>query len=58
MRMDLAKLEVFLEVTRVGSQAAAARRLHVTPSAVSHALRRLQESLGARSSSGSGGASS
>ena len=46
MRLDLAKLRAFVEVARAGSHAVAARRLHVTPSAVSHALRSLQESGG------------
>jgi DNA-binding transcriptional LysR family regulator len=44
--MDLAKLRVFHEVARAGSYGAAARRLHVTPSAVSHALRKLQQEVG------------
>ena len=44
--MDINKLEVFLEAGRAGSFASAARKLHVTPSAVSHALRKLQDSLG------------
>ncbi|HEY3446191.1 MAG TPA: LysR family transcriptional regulator [Myxococcales bacterium] len=35
-----------MEVARAGSHAAAARRLRVTPSAVSHALRKLQDSAG------------
>jgi DNA-binding transcriptional LysR family regulator len=46
MRLDLGKLQAFVEVARTGSLAAAARRLHVTPSAISHALRRLQDSAG------------
>ncbi len=46
MRLDLSKLQAFVEVVRTGSLVAAARRLHVTPSAVSHALRRLQDSAG------------
>ena len=45
-RLDLSKLEVFLEATRDGNYTAAARRLHVTPSAVSHAVRKLEESVG------------
>jgi DNA-binding transcriptional LysR family regulator len=45
MRLDLAKLHVFREVARAGSVGAAARRLHVTASAVSHALARLRESV-------------
>jgi DNA-binding transcriptional LysR family regulator len=38
--------QAFVEVARAGSHAAAARRLRVTPSAVSHALRKLQDSAG------------
>jgi DNA-binding transcriptional LysR family regulator len=45
-RLDLGKLEVFLEVTRSGSYTAAARRLHVTQSAVSHAIRKLEDRVG------------
>jgi DNA-binding transcriptional LysR family regulator len=44
MRLDLAKLHAFVEVARSGSYGAAARRLHVTQSAISHALRKLQDS--------------
>ena len=40
----LSKLEVFLEATRAGNYTAAAKRLHVTQSAVSHAIRKLEES--------------
>lgn len=47
-RLDLAKLQVFLEVSRQGSCTAAARRLHVTQSAVSHAIRKLEDGLGTR----------
>lgn len=46
MRLDLDKLHVFVTVARAGNHAAAARQLHLTPSAVSHALRKLEESLG------------
>jgi len=46
MRLDPGKLQVFVEVARAGSLSEAGRRLHVTPSAVSHALRRLQDSAG------------
>jgi LysR family transcriptional regulator, glycine cleavage system transcriptional activator len=45
-RLDLSKLQVFHEATRAGSYTAAAKRLHVTQSAVSHAVRKLEESLG------------
>jgi DNA-binding transcriptional LysR family regulator len=44
-RLDLNKLGVFLEATRSGSYTAAAKRLHVTQSAVSHAIRKLQEGV-------------
>jgi DNA-binding transcriptional LysR family regulator len=45
-RLDLAKLEVFLEAARNGNYTAAAKRLHVTQSAVSHAIRKLEEAAG------------
>jgi LysR family transcriptional regulator for metE and metH len=45
-RLDLAKLSVFLEAARSGGYTAAARRLHVTPSAVSHAVRKLETGIG------------
>jgi DNA-binding transcriptional LysR family regulator len=46
VRLDLAKLEVFLEAARSGNYTAAARKLHVTQSAVSHAIRKLEAGLG------------
>jgi len=46
MAIDPGRLRVFLEVARAGGYQEAARRLHVTPSALSHALRRLQSDLG------------
>ena len=46
LRLDLNRLQVFLEATRSGSYTAAARRLHVTQSAVSHAIRKLESALG------------
>jgi DNA-binding transcriptional LysR family regulator len=46
VRLDLNKLSVFLEAVRRGSYTAAARHLHLTQSAVSHALRKLQDSAG------------
>ena len=46
MRLDLGKLHAFVEVARTGGYTSAARRLHVTPSAISHALRTLQDSVG------------
>jgi LysR family transcriptional regulator, glycine cleavage system transcriptional activator len=45
-RLDLSKLEVFLEATRSGNYTTAAKRLHVTQSAVSHAIRKLEAGLG------------
>jgi DNA-binding transcriptional LysR family regulator len=47
-RLDPDKLRVFLEASRCGNYTAAARRLHVTQSAVSHAIRKLEEGVGAR----------
>jgi DNA-binding transcriptional LysR family regulator len=44
--MNLADLRVFVAVARRQSLAAAADTLHLTPSAVSKALRRLEENLG------------
>ena len=44
-RLDLSKLEVFLEATRCGNYTVAAKRLHVTQSAVSHAIRKLEEGI-------------
>ncbi len=46
MPIDLGRLRVFHEVARTGSFGGAAKVLHVTPSAVSHALRKLQDGLG------------
>jgi DNA-binding transcriptional LysR family regulator len=46
VRLDVARLEVFLAATRAGGYTAAARTLHVTQSAVSHAIRKLEEGLG------------
>jgi DNA-binding transcriptional LysR family regulator len=46
LAMDPGRLRAFLEVARAGGYQEAARRLHVTPSAISHALRKLQEELG------------
>lgn len=48
VRLDVGKLEVFLEAARCASYTAAARRLHVTQSAVSHAIRKLEEGIGRR----------
>jgi DNA-binding transcriptional LysR family regulator len=45
MHLDLAPLAAFVEAARTGSFGAAARRLHVTPSAISHAVRKLQGTL-------------
>ncbi len=46
MKLDLNKLHVFREAARTGSYTDAARRLHVTQSAVSHAIRKLEQSVG------------
>ncbi len=46
MHLDLNKLHVFREVARSGSYTGAAQHLHVTQSAVSHAIRKLEESVG------------
>ncbi len=46
MAMDPGRLRAFLEVARAGGYPEAARRLHITPSAISHALRKLQEEVG------------
>jgi len=45
--MNLADLRIFVGVARCATLGAAALELHLTPSAVSKALRRLEESLGA-----------
>ncbi len=46
IRLDPNRLRIFLEATRSGNYTVAARRLHITPSAVSHAVRSLEESAG------------
>jgi len=46
MTLDLNRLRTFLEVTRLGNYTEAARRLHVTQSAVSHAVAKLEASVG------------
>jgi DNA-binding transcriptional LysR family regulator len=46
IKLDLGKLEVFLEAARCANYTTAARRLHVTQSAVSHAIRKLEAGLG------------
>lgn len=45
-RIDISRLQVFLAATRAGNYTAAARTLNVTQSAISHAIRKLEESLG------------
>lgn len=47
-RLELNRLRIFLEATRGGNYTAAARRLHLTPSAVSHAIRALEDAAGRR----------
>jgi DNA-binding transcriptional LysR family regulator len=44
--MNLSDLRVFVAVARHQSLAAASEQLHLTPSAISKALRRLEDSLG------------
>lgn len=46
VRLDISRLEVFLAATRAGSYTTAAKTLNVTQSAVSHAIRKLEESVG------------
>ena len=46
MRIDNAQLAAFAAVLREGSFEAAARRLHVTPSAISQRIKQLEERLG------------
>jgi len=46
MRFDLNKLEILMEAVRRGNYSAAARQLHLTPSAVSHAVAKLEAGLG------------
>lgn len=45
MHLDLEKLRTFVEVVRTGNYTSAARNLHITPSAISHALGKLQGNL-------------
>ncbi|MDD5629448.1 MAG: LysR family transcriptional regulator [Elusimicrobia bacterium] len=45
MPLELNKLEVLREAARSGNYTAAAARLHLTPSAVSHAIRKLEAGL-------------
>lgn len=47
-RVELADLQVFLTIMRTRNFKAAAIQLGLTPSAVSHAMRRLEERLGAK----------
>jgi DNA-binding transcriptional LysR family regulator len=46
MKLDLYQLRAFHEAVRLGSYSEAARRLHVTQSAVSHAVAKLETSAG------------
>ena len=46
--MNLGELQTFLEVIDTGSLAAAAPRLHVTPSTVTARINALEEQLGCR----------
>ncbi|WP_458717419.1 LysR family transcriptional regulator [Pseudomonas gregormendelii] len=47
-RIDFADLKVFLSIVRWGSFKSAAKELGLTPSALSHAIRRLEDRLGAK----------
>ena len=47
-RIDFADLKVFLSIVRWGSFKSAAKELGLTPSALSHAMRRLEDRLGAK----------
>lgn len=47
-RVDFADLKVFLSIVRWGSFKSAAKELGLTPSALSHAIRRLEDRLGAK----------
>src|ERR1700674_3738177 len=47
-RSDLANLTAFIAIAEQRSFRAAASRLHVTPSALSHLMRQLEERLGVR----------
>jgi DNA-binding transcriptional LysR family regulator len=44
--MDLSKLRIFLEAARLQNYTVAGRRVHLSQSAVSHAIRKLEVSLG------------
>ncbi|MCU0665101.1 MAG: LysR family transcriptional regulator [Myxococcota bacterium] len=46
MRLDLTQLRTFYESVRLGSYTAAAVRLHISQSAVSHAVAKLEQSVG------------
>ncbi len=46
MKLDANRARVLNEVVRQGNYSLAARTLHVTPSAVSHSIRKLEEELG------------
>jgi DNA-binding transcriptional LysR family regulator len=46
MRLDLSQLRAFHEAVRLGSYTAAAARLHVTQSAISHAVAKLEQAVG------------
>lgn len=46
MKLDIEKLRVVAQVGRVGSMTAAARSLHLTPSAVSQTVQRVESAIG------------
>lgn len=46
MKLDIEKLRVVAQVGRVGSMTAAARSLHLTPSAISQTVQRVESTIG------------
>lgn len=48
MAIDFLGIQAFLAVAECGSSALAAERLHLTQTAISHRMRKLEESLGAQ----------
>ncbi len=48
MEMDLGKLRIFLEAARLQNYTLAGRRVHLSQSAVSHAIHKLEASLGCK----------
>ena len=56
--MDLSQLEAFLAVIREGSFSSAAKALHRTQPAISQTIRRLEDEVGSRCSTGPAAAAS